>query len=166
MSTDRESDALTITSPHRLRIVSIKQNCSDEQVVCKIGRLLMSVITGLCNDHDRAVMLMQLCEEIQMKAQHPHWQVRDSSIEQMCGIMIGEIQLCFDDVLCMIHLIQLAFILTCDDFTTAPINSRLNVVVRSPTPFGLGRNGCLPSRKSQLPRALPLWLLSKHSKGI
>ena len=25
---------------------------------------------------------------------------------------------------------------------TAPINSRLNVVVRSPTPFGLGRNGC------------------------
>ena len=25
---------------------------------------------------------------------------------------------------------------------TAPINSRLNVVVGSPTPFGLGRNGC------------------------
>ena len=31
----------------------------------------------------------------------------------------------------------------------------LNVVVRSPTPFGLGRNGCWPSRGSQLPRALP-----------
>ena len=30
-----------------------------------------------------------------------------------------------------------------------------NVVVRSPTPFGLGRNGCWPSRGSQLPRALP-----------
>ena len=38
----------------------------------------------------------------------------------------------------------------------APINSRLNVVVRSPTPFGLGQNGCWPSRGSQLPRALPL----------
>ena len=37
----------------------------------------------------------------------------------------------------------------------APINSRLNVVVRSPTPFGLGRNGCWPSQESQLPRALP-----------
>ena len=37
----------------------------------------------------------------------------------------------------------------------APINSRLNVVARSPTPFGLGRNGCWPSRGSQLPRALP-----------
>ena len=36
----------------------------------------------------------------------------------------------------------------------APINSRLNVVVRSPAPFGLGRNGCWPSRGSQLPRAL------------
>ena len=36
----------------------------------------------------------------------------------------------------------------------APINSRLNVVVRSPTPFGLGRNGCWLSRGSQLPRAL------------
>ena len=34
-------------------------------------------------------------------------------------------------------------------------NSRLNVVVRSPTLFGLGRNGCWPSRGSQLPRALP-----------
>ena len=32
---------------------------------------------------------------------------------------------------------------------------RLNVVVWSPTPFGLGRNGCWPSRGSQLPRALP-----------
>ena len=38
----------------------------------------------------------------------------------------------------------------------APINSRLNVVVRSPAPFGLGRNGCWPSRGSQLPRALPI----------
>ena len=37
----------------------------------------------------------------------------------------------------------------------APINSRLNVVVRSPTQFGLGRNGCWPSRGSQLPGALP-----------
>ena len=36
----------------------------------------------------------------------------------------------------------------------APTNSRLNVVVRSPTPFGLGRNGCWPSRGSQLPQAL------------
>ena len=38
---------------------------------------------------------------------------------------------------------------------TTPINSRLNVVVRSPTPFGLGRNGCWPSRGSQLHQALP-----------
>ena len=37
----------------------------------------------------------------------------------------------------------------------APINSRLNVVVRSPAPFGLGRNGCWTSRGSQLPWALP-----------
>ena len=37
---------------------------------------------------------------------------------------------------------------------TAPINSRLIVVVRSPAPFGLGRNGCWPSRGSQLPQAL------------
>ena len=36
-----------------------------------------------------------------------------------------------------------------------PINSRLNVVVQYPTPFGLGRNGCWPPRGSQLPRALP-----------
>ena len=42
---------------------------------------------------------------------------------------------------------------------TAPINSRLNVVVRFPTPFGLGRNGCWPSRGSQLPRALPFIFL-------
>ena len=35
-------------------------------------------------------------------------------------------------------------------------NSRLNVVVRSPAPFGLGRNGCWPSRGSQVPRALPI----------
>ena len=38
----------------------------------------------------------------------------------------------------------------------ALINSRLNVVVRSPAPFGLGRNGYWPSRGSQLPRALPI----------
>ena len=37
----------------------------------------------------------------------------------------------------------------------APINSCLNVVVWSPTSFGLGRNGCWTSRGSQLPRALP-----------
>ena len=37
----------------------------------------------------------------------------------------------------------------------APINSRLNVVVRSPALFGLGRNDCWPSRGSQLPWALP-----------
>ena len=38
---------------------------------------------------------------------------------------------------------------------SAPINSRLIVVVRSPTPFGLGRNGCWPSRAYQLSRTLP-----------
>ena len=37
---------------------------------------------------------------------------------------------------------------------TASINSRLNVVVRSPNPFGLGRNGFSTFRGSQLPRAL------------
>ena len=42
-----------------------------------------------------------------------------------------------------------------DTTLSAPINSRLNVVVRSPAPFGLGRNGCWPFRGSQLPRALP-----------
>ena len=42
-----------------------------------------------------------------------------------------------------------------DEKLPAPINSCLNMVVRSPTPFGLGRNGCWPSRGSQLPRALP-----------
>ena len=42
---------------------------------------------------------------------------------------------------------------------SAPINSRLNVVVRSPTPFGLGRNGYWPSRGSQLPQALPFIFL-------
>ena len=36
----------------------------------------------------------------------------------------------------------------------APINSRLNVVARSPTPFRLSQNGCWTSRKSQLLRAL------------
>ena len=38
---------------------------------------------------------------------------------------------------------------------TAPINSRLNVVVWSPTPFGLGQNSCWTSRGSQLSWALP-----------
>ena len=38
---------------------------------------------------------------------------------------------------------------------SAPINSCLNVTVRSPAPFGLGRNGCWPCQGSQLPRALP-----------
>ena len=41
-----------------------------------------------------------------------------------------------------------------DRASAAPINSRLNVVVRSPTTFGLSRNGCWPSRGSQLPQAL------------
>ena len=39
------------------------------------------------------------------------------------------------------------------------INSRLSVVVRSPTPFGLGQNGCWPFRGSQLPRAFPSYKL-------
>ena len=38
--------------------------------------------------------------------------------------------------------------------TSAPINSRLNMMVRSPAPFGLSRNGCWSSRGSQLPRTL------------
>ena len=38
---------------------------------------------------------------------------------------------------------------------SAPISSRLNVMMRSPTPFELDRNGCWPSRGSQLPLALP-----------
>ena len=42
-----------------------------------------------------------------------------------------------------------------EDKASAPINSRLNVVVRSPAPFGLGRNCCCLSRGFQLPRALP-----------
>ena len=37
---------------------------------------------------------------------------------------------------------------------SSPINSRLNVVLRSPTPFGLGQNGCRPSPGSHLSRAL------------
>ena len=41
------------------------------------------------------------------------------------------------------------------EIKSAPIKGRLNVVVRSPAPFGLGRNGCWPSRGSQIPRALP-----------
>ena len=42
---------------------------------------------------------------------------------------------------------------------SAPINSRLNVVVRFPALFGLGRNGCWPSRGSQLPLTLPFIFL-------
>ena len=40
-------------------------------------------------------------------------------------------------------------------FKTAPINSNLNVVVRSPTSSGLEQNGCWPSQGSQLPQAFP-----------
>ena len=50
-------------------------------------------------------------------------------------------------------------------FNYAPINSRLNVVVRSPTPFGLGRNGCWPSRGSQLP-ILYLLPLPPHHRAL
>ena len=32
-------------------------------------------------------------------------------------------------------------------------------MVRSPAPFGLGRNGCWPSRESQLPQAIPFIFL-------
>ena len=39
----------------------------------------------------------------------------------------------------------------------APINSRLNVMVRSPTLFESSRNGCWPFRGSQLPRGLCLY---------
>ena len=42
---------------------------------------------------------------------------------------------------------------------TPPINNCLNVVVRSPTSFGLGQNGCWPSQGSQLPQALPFIFL-------
>ena len=42
-----------------------------------------------------------------------------------------------------------------ENVKSAPINSRLNVVVWSSTPVGLDRNGCCPSRGFQLPRALP-----------
>ena len=37
---------------------------------------------------------------------------------------------------------------------TTPIHSRLNVVVRSPIPFGLSQNGCWPSQGSHSPQAL------------
>ena len=37
------------------------------------------------------------------------------------------------------------------DKATAPINSRLNVVVRSLAPFGLGRNGCWPPEGPSYP---------------
>ena len=42
---------------------------------------------------------------------------------------------------------------------TAPINSCPNMVMQSPTPFGLGLNGCWPSRGSQLPKPLPFIFL-------
>ena len=47
----------------------------------------------------------------------------------------------------------------CTDLSTnshfpASINNRLNVVMRSPTPFELSQNDCWTSRGSQLPRAL------------
>ena len=47
-----------------------------------------------------------------------------------------------------------ASILTCDQikFYSAPINSRLNVVVRSPTLFMLDQNGCSPSQVSSTNR--------------
>ena len=43
----------------------------------------------------------------------------------------------------------------CDNHASAPTNSHLKVVVQSPTPFGLGRNGCWPFWGSHLPQALP-----------
>ena len=47
--------------------------------------------------------------------------------------------------------------------TAAPMNSCLNVVVRSPTSFRMGQNGCWPSPGSQLPQALhpSIYLRSK-----
>ena len=47
---------------------------------------------------------------------------------------------------------------------------RPNVVVRSPAPFGLGQNGCWPSRGSQLPQALSFFFslcypLNDHRKA-
>ena len=50
---------------------------------------------------------------------------------------------------------MLTFNIATEIVPSAPINSRLNVVVQSPTPFGLGQIGCWLSRGSQLPRALP-----------
>ena len=46
-----------------------------------------------------------------------------------------------------------------DGQLSALMNSRLNMVVWYPTPFGLGRNGCWPSRGSQLPQTLPFIFL-------
>ena len=46
----------------------------------------------------------------------------------------------------------------CDVRLSSQINSRLNVVVRSPTPFGSSRNGCYPSQGYQLHWALPFIL--------
>ena len=42
-----------------------------------------------------------------------------------------------------------------DQVCSAPIYSCLNVVVQSPTTFGLSRNGCWPFRGSQVSWALP-----------
>ena len=60
-----------------------------------------------------------------------------------------------DHVKIVLNFNFLGSIIRDDADCAAPINSRLNVVVRSPAPFGLGRNGCWPSRGSQLPRELP-----------
>ena len=38
---------------------------------------------------------------------------------------------------------------------SAPINSRLNVMVRSPTPFGMGRKGFWPSRRAPVTLFFP-----------
>ena len=56
-------------------------------------------------------------------------------------------------VLCLVPVPHLNIYI--DALSAAPINSRLKVVMQSPTPFGLGRNGCWPSPGSQLPWALP-----------
>ena len=44
-------------------------------------------------------------------------------------------------------------------YFSAPINSRLNVVVRSPTPFGLGQNGCWFPEGPSYPGYSPSFLL-------
>ena len=44
----------------------------------------------------------------------------------------------------------------CKKQRPSSISSRLNVLVRTPTPFGLCRNGCWSFRKFHLPWVLPL----------